>query len=627
MQDMFSRFMVSEEDIVRQQVEEDLQLYGSRPRPPDAVDNGESIQTENRIPKRNASMSEATADSPAKLSKSEHSITFDGGAITAMDWNSGASPLDAWLNQSAIPSTATSIELPDQPDSVDDLVAQEVEEIKFFRNVHLPTASNTEEKETAVDEFEGLELAGQIYYRNIRDRYPLLPMYLARRLAQANYQRSERFRSGWLTSEQPVKQAAVQPHPVLNAFSCTGGASSSLTQMASDVPAKSKVIEVVDSTHQVIHLAGEVPVDVQPTYQMMTLDTENGPIQVPVDALAASKVADEKRKRNATASLRFRQRRKQKELESAQTIQKLEHRVYILCKMKNTRKVEDYLCIRPGNTKAQASFIVEEVVGSNPPLFSPGSKGSTQSPSIIDAFSAPHADESPKYNKTPSDRFRARRKQIERYYAQTIQSLEKQIHEWEADMKNYEWCQNPTAPFGTAHSLVKSTTKLVDELMTQKFAEAGNISTSSTLSSQISPSPAYRFATQSPEPISDNQITTVDSVSNGTTPNPLPMVSPPRPDSPIQTLNPALLSSLTIQRPTSLPTDRMPGQSPAACDAPPCLPFMLPRDRKDHGLTKCKKCKNCKTVLKAPNGNGEDLSCLCLKRKSHVSRHYNYTIN
>ena len=217
MEDMFSRFYVSEEDIARQQVEEDLRLYGSRPRPPDAVHNDDSIQLENRVPKRNASVFEATVDRPVKLSKSEHSIAFDDGAVTAMDWNSGASPLNAWLNQSAIPSTATVLELPDQPDSVDDLVAQEVEEIKFFRNVHLPTASNPEEKETAVDGCEGLELATQIYYRNIRDWYPLLPTYLALRLAQANYQRFERFRSEWLASEQAV----VQPHPVSNAFSCT----------------------------------------------------------------------------------------------------------------------------------------------------------------------------------------------------------------------------------------------------------------------------------------------------------------------------------------------------------------------------------------------------------------------
>jgi len=57
------------------------------------------------------------------------------------------------------------------------------------------------------------------------------------------------------------------------------------------------------------------------SYQM-TLDTDQGPMVVPVelDLQQASKVADEKRKRNAGASARFRARRKEKEKEASQTI-------------------------------------------------------------------------------------------------------------------------------------------------------------------------------------------------------------------------------------------------------------------------------------------------------------------
>lgn len=61
--------------------------------------------------------------------------------------------------------------------------------------------------------------------------------------------------------------------------------------------------------------------------QMMVLETEQGPIQVPLDVQAASKVADEKRKRNTTASHRFRQRRKEKEQETSDSISKLEAQV------------------------------------------------------------------------------------------------------------------------------------------------------------------------------------------------------------------------------------------------------------------------------------------------------------
>jgi len=65
----------------------------------------------------------------------------------------------------------------------------------------------------------------------------------------------------------------------------------------------------------------------QSQYQMMILETEQGPIQVPLDVQAASKVADAKRKRNATTSHRFRQRRKEKEQETSNHISKLEAQV------------------------------------------------------------------------------------------------------------------------------------------------------------------------------------------------------------------------------------------------------------------------------------------------------------
>ncbi|OQO12766.1 hypothetical protein B0A48_02230 [Cryoendolithus antarcticus] len=68
----------------------------------------------------------------------------------------------------------------------------------------------------------------------------------------------------------------------------------------------------------------------QNVYQMMTLETTSGTVQLPVDVQAASRVADEKRRRNAGASARFRQRRKEKERESSTTISKLEQRLKAL---------------------------------------------------------------------------------------------------------------------------------------------------------------------------------------------------------------------------------------------------------------------------------------------------------
>ncbi|KAI6823683.1 hypothetical protein KC340_g11683 [Hortaea werneckii] len=65
----------------------------------------------------------------------------------------------------------------------------------------------------------------------------------------------------------------------------------------------------------------------QNTYQMMTLETTSGTVQLPVDVQAASRVADEKRRRNAGASARFRQRRKEKEKEASTTIARLEQQM------------------------------------------------------------------------------------------------------------------------------------------------------------------------------------------------------------------------------------------------------------------------------------------------------------
>lgn len=82
----------------------------------------------------------------------------------------------------------------------------------------------------------------------------------------------------------------------------------------------------------------------QNVYQMMTLETTSGTVQLPVDVQAASRVADEKRRRNAGASARFRQRRKEKEKEASSTISRLEQQVKELSEdMDFYKRERDYL--------------------------------------------------------------------------------------------------------------------------------------------------------------------------------------------------------------------------------------------------------------------------------------------
>ena len=192
--DAFEHVIVSEDDVARRQIEEDLRLYGSRPEPPDTVEVDEYSQLANLPPKRSASDFEAAVDRPTKLREKSESKEFNYQALPVMDWNSAASPLDAWLNQSAVPSPGAALDRQESTNPVSDPLTQEIDEIKVFRNVHMATAPSPEHKDPPLELVEGLDFGAQIYYRNIMDRYPVIPKYLARRLAVANCDRAERLR-------------------------------------------------------------------------------------------------------------------------------------------------------------------------------------------------------------------------------------------------------------------------------------------------------------------------------------------------------------------------------------------------------------------------------------------------
>ena len=198
---------LSEDDIVRRQIEGDLQLYGSRPEPPDTVEVDESTQLASLPPKRNASEFKAVVDRLAITSEKDQRKEFNYEALTVIDWNSGTSPLDAWLNQSAVPSTNPALDHKEIVDLESDLLALETEELKVFRNVHMAIAPSPEHNDPPLEPVEGLEFGAQIYYRNILDRFPVLPKYLARRLAQANCDRAERLR---LEKERLQKEHEVE---------------------------------------------------------------------------------------------------------------------------------------------------------------------------------------------------------------------------------------------------------------------------------------------------------------------------------------------------------------------------------------------------------------------------------
>ena len=155
MQDSFRRITVlpEDEEVAQKQIAEDLSLYGSRPDPPDAVDINEHSQLSNLPRKRSAAESDAAVNRPAKVRRKEESKEFSFQRITAMDWNSGATPLDAWLNQSAVPSI---VPLPQtqknqSSSSSDDLAAKELEDLKVSRSIHIEGSEEPRSIETPRD--------------------------------------------------------------------------------------------------------------------------------------------------------------------------------------------------------------------------------------------------------------------------------------------------------------------------------------------------------------------------------------------------------------------------------------------------------------------------------------------
>lgn len=97
LEDSFGRIAVlpEDEEVTKKQIAEDMSLYGSRPDPPDAIEVNEYAQLSNLPPKRSTAEFDAAVNRPAKVRRTTEPKDSNFQRVTAMDWNSGASPLDA----------------------------------------------------------------------------------------------------------------------------------------------------------------------------------------------------------------------------------------------------------------------------------------------------------------------------------------------------------------------------------------------------------------------------------------------------------------------------------------------------------------------------------------------------
>ena len=186
-----------DEKIAKDQIAEDISLYGNRSCPKDAVGNDESTCLSNLPQKRSAAEFEEALDRPTKFQKTGNLQESEHQKVTAIDWNSGATPLEAWLNQSALPSIPSLHSTPKSSSASlsDDLVAKELKDLESLRAIHIETTDETKSFEPSqfpINDLTNVAPRKQVYLRNILDRYPLLPSYLALRLAEANCARADR---------------------------------------------------------------------------------------------------------------------------------------------------------------------------------------------------------------------------------------------------------------------------------------------------------------------------------------------------------------------------------------------------------------------------------------------------
>ena len=201
LEDGSNHMLALEDNVTLSQVEEDLLLYGRRRESPDSVEIDEAVLLAGLSPQMPASEFKAAVDRSAEVYKEVECKDFNNQAMPAMEWNSAASLLDIWLNQSAVPMSGHMNDQHASKDLSESLMVREEEEIKFFCNVHVGICQEfiPPRNDPEVELPSCLELMAQIYYRNIRDRYPILPTYLIHRLAKANFERSRRLQ--WQRNE------------------------------------------------------------------------------------------------------------------------------------------------------------------------------------------------------------------------------------------------------------------------------------------------------------------------------------------------------------------------------------------------------------------------------------------
>jgi hypothetical protein len=193
------------ESVLQRQAAEDLNAFGMRPAPRDAVSlelhhiERPDQPVKGGMEPSNAANAMLDSDNLQRLDELEDGLDNRfpmADALPIIDWHSGPTPMDAWLNQSAI-RMETGIVQEINDDQLQELkiLEQEKRDIELLRKVHLaaePAAPDIGRLED--DAYDGLDESAKPFLRKILDKFPLIKPFLARRLAESSLSRDRRLR-------------------------------------------------------------------------------------------------------------------------------------------------------------------------------------------------------------------------------------------------------------------------------------------------------------------------------------------------------------------------------------------------------------------------------------------------
>ena len=201
-----------DENLRKMQGMKDLASYGQRTVPADVVEvcledeqpltpqspevdcpvDVETSHSPQALSTRNlARLHETVRQAPQQVEQRDFEATTK---LPSIDWNSGTSGMAAWLNSSALPSNDVVPEANDDTAKADaEQLRQELRDAKALKRIHFTsTVPETQPLRDKVRDYQEMPLDVQVHVRNIVDRFPQLPAYLAKRFAVSNASRRSR---------------------------------------------------------------------------------------------------------------------------------------------------------------------------------------------------------------------------------------------------------------------------------------------------------------------------------------------------------------------------------------------------------------------------------------------------